>query len=336
MKILLRIILKSKLKNINVRNSGFTLIELLVALILAVLIITPLMGFMVDVLGNERKEQAKTTTSQEIQTAIDFIQRDLQQAVYIYDNDGLNTNTNTTPLPGDGTIPPSGIKNQIPPSPSKPIQSCDSTTTCTPVLVFWKREFLSESVGVSSPTDTNRDDGFAYSLVGYYLINNSTGTNTTWSRSARIARFQIRGMVSSANRTSDKGGKRSKGYNPPPLDLTIPGAKLKDKMNRWQAIAGENYSDSSTVDADQVKILTLVDYISETGPDISCPPGSQQTGNNVGFYACVDADNVIAQVSITGNAFKRLDKNNSYSANDNAYFPTSTIRVQGRGFLFVK
>jgi prepilin-type N-terminal cleavage/methylation domain-containing protein len=334
MKILLRIILKLKLKNINVRNSGFTLIELLVALILAVLIITPLMGFMIDVLGNERKEQAKTTTSQEIQTAIDFIQRDLQQAVYIYDHDGLSRNKNTTPLPGDGTIPPSGIKDQIPPE--KPIHTCNTTSsTCTPVLVFWKREFLSSSVGVSSPADTNRDDGFAYSLVGYYLINNSTGTNTTWSRSARIARFQIRGMVSSANRTSDKGGKRSKGYNPPPLDLTIPGAKLKDKMNRWVAVNDENYSDSSTTDTDQVKILTLVDYISETGPDISCPPGSQQTGT-VGFNACVDADNVIAQVSITGNAYKRLDKNNSYSANDNAYFPTSTIRVQGRGFLFVK
>jgi prepilin-type N-terminal cleavage/methylation domain-containing protein len=332
MKILLQFIIKLKSQKYNVKNSGFTLIELLVALVLAVLIITPLMGFMIDILDNDRREQAKTTTGQEVQSAIDFIQRDLQQAIYIYDNDALITRRSTIAPPGDGTIPPSGIQDQIPPK--KPADVCKDST-CQPVLVFWKREFLSNSVGVSSATDVNKDDGFAYSLVGYYLISN-TGTtpNTTWSRSARIARFQIRGKVSSANRTTDKGGKRSKGYNPPPLDLTIPGAKLKDKMNRWAA-QEEDYDDTSNTEADQVKVLTLVDYVSNTGPAISCPAGSQQTGS-VGFYACVEADSVIAQVSVTGNAFKRLNKDNSYSDNNSAYFPTSTIRVQGRGFLFVK
>ena len=133
----LKFILSTQLKRsgINKTNSGFTLIELLVAMVMAFLIITPLMTFMISILDSDRKEQAKATSEQEIQAALDYIARDLQQAVYIYDADGVTRVTNTT------TITSSGIKDQIPPLKSAP--NCNPTTgsspsVCTPILVFWK------------------------------------------------------------------------------------------------------------------------------------------------------------------------------------------------------
>jgi prepilin-type N-terminal cleavage/methylation domain-containing protein len=330
----LKFILSLKLKcfGINNKNSGFTLIELLIGMVLAILIITPLLGFMIDILDTDRKEQAKATSEQEIQAALDFIERDLQQAVYIYDADGLTRDgDNTTPPTPPSILPAnSGIKNRIPPEKEAP--NCKKTnadgTVCQPILVFWKREYLADSVGVSSKTDTVKDDGFAYSLVAYYLITNPTGGNTTWSRSARIGRFQIRGKISAAY-SNTKGEDSSPGFNPPPLDPTIPGSSLKEKMNQWKA-------DSAAYTA---RTETLLDYISTSGPAITCPNGSQGIGTNTsGFYACVEADKVLAKIYLRGNAYFRLDKNNQiqYSNNAATYFPTASIQVQGRGFLPAK
>ncbi|YAF94780.1 MAG: hormogonium polysaccharide secretion pseudopilin HpsC [Nodularia sp. CChRGM 3473] len=335
----LKFILSTQLKRSgkNQKTSGFTLIELLVAMVMAVLIITPLMGFMISILDSDRKEQAKATTEQEIQSALDYIARDLQQAVYIYDADGVTRNRDTT------TVTNSGIKDQIPPIKTAP--NCSPTTgsnpsVCTPVLVFWKREFIANSVGVSSPTGTVTDDGYAYSLVAYYLITNPNSSNSTWSPAARIGRFQIRGKVNSANANS-VGLDSDTGFNPPPLAETISGATLKDRMNQWQTSLGasDNYTQ---------RVETLVDFISTSGPSITtttvgvCPGtnaspklvGSQTTG----FYACIDAAEVLAQVYLRGNAFVRLNNHNDipYTNNASVYFPSANIRTQGRGFLFTK
>ncbi|MFQ4144069.1 hormogonium polysaccharide secretion pseudopilin HpsC [Chlorogloeopsis sp. ULAP02] len=325
---LLKFILSTQFKRsgINKTISGFTLIELLVAMVLAVLVITPLMTFMINVLDSDRKEQAKANSALELQAALDYITRDLQQAIYIYDADGLTRNRNTT------TITLSGIQDQIPPVKSAPNCSpisVSNTSVCTPVLVFWKREFIANSVGISSSSQTSTsqtDDGFAYSLVAYYLITNPNQSNSTWSREARIGRFQIRGQVIAAN-ANTVGTTSDTGFNPPPLDKS--GAALKEKMNQWQTSL--TASDSYTQ-----RVETLVDYISTTGPGVTCPTGAQGIGTN-GFYACVNATNILAQVYIRGNALARLQNNNLVYANDRKnYFPSVNAQIQGRGFLFTK
>jgi len=325
----LKFLLSLQLKRlkINQTNKGFTLIELLVAIILAFLVITPLMMFMMGVLDSDRREQAKATTEQEIQAALDYIARDLQQAVYIYDADGITRDRNTTNTAN------SGIRDQIPPVKSAP--NCSDSSVCTPILVFWKREFVPNSVGVSSASDTVRDDGFAYSLVAYYLITNtnSTNINTTWSRSARIGRFELRGSVNAANSNTSA----NTGFNPPPLSDSFTGSTLKDKMNQWQsALTGTQTYDK--------RVETLVDFISTstTAPATTCSSGQRvgndTSGNVSGFYACVDAAQVVAQVYLRGNAFARLYNNNNiaFSNSVSTYFPTASIRAQGRGFLFTK
>ncbi|MBU7582204.1 MAG: hormogonium polysaccharide secretion pseudopilin HpsC [Nostoc sp. TH1S01] len=326
----LKFILITQLKNCqkNAQINGFTLIELLVAMLMAFLVITPLMLFMINVLDGDRKEQAKATTEQEMQAALDYIARDLQQAIYIYDADGVARNRNTL----DITL--SGIQDQIPPVKTAP--NCNDANVCKPILVFWKREFLANSVGVSSPTDTTRDDGYAYSLVAYYLITNTDGSNTTWSKEARIGRFQIRGQVNAANTNTTN----DTGFSPPPLDPNITGSTLKERMNQWKTSLTGSASYTQPV-------TTLIDFISTTSPSISTNTSGVCPGTNAspklvgsltsGFYTCVDAAEVLAQVFIRGNALARIQNNNlNYQNSQKAYFPSASVRVQGHGFLLTK
>ncbi|WP_066384301.1 hormogonium polysaccharide secretion pseudopilin HpsC [Anabaena sp. CA = ATCC 33047] len=330
----LKFILQSQLKRSKVIEpvAGFSLIELLVAMILAVLVITPLFGFMISVMNTDRQEQAKATTEQEIQAALDYIARDLQQAVYIYDADGITRNRNTT------TIASSGIRDQIPPVKSAPNcspTSASNPSVCTPILVFWKREFVADSVRVSSAADSEKDDGFAYSLVAYYLITNPNSANSKWSPSARIGRFELRGPV---NATYSSVTAQA-GFNPPPLSESVIGSTLKEKMNQWQSSLDETGSYTQRVE-------TLVDFISTTGPAITTNTAGVCPGTNAspklvgsltsGFFACIDTSQVVAQVYLRGNAFARLYNHNNITFTNtvSTYFPSASIRVQGRGFLF--
>lgn len=308
----LRLLMSSQLKRskLNQKSGGFTLIELVVAMVLAGLVITPLFGFMHNIMDTERKEQAKATSDQEIQSALDYIAQDLKQAVYIYDAEGLNNISTDTPP---------GIKNQIPPVAAAGGCQNTTSTTCVPVLVFWKRE-LRQNVLPSG-------DAFVYSLVGYYLIKGNNGSET-WSNAARIGRFQIRdGVRNPATPTSYISGEiPNPGFQL--FDLTVTGITLKDKMNRWLKKANENY----TVDA-----LTLVDFIDQSTDGIApnCPATTQQVPSTLagGFYACVDSSRTWAQIYIRGNALARIENNSTYSANNSSYFPTVSIQIQGRGLL---
>ncbi len=162
---------KIKCSKYTKQSAGFTLIELLVAMILASLILTPLLGFMINIMQTERREQAKTNTEQELKSAVDFIARDLEQAVYIYDADGIDA-----------------IRDELPQN--------NQRTKYFPVLVFWKRQYIKNGIGIGVNSNTCErqpercDDTFSYSLVAYYLIKDDNRTSP-WSKAARIGRFQI-------------------------------------------------------------------------------------------------------------------------------------------------
>ncbi|GBO54417.1 hypothetical protein APA_2365 [Pseudanabaena sp. lw0831] len=104
--------------------SGFTLIELLVAALIASLMVAIMLGFLVGVLDSDRKETVKTNAQEELQAAISYIADDLQEAIYIYGAEGL-----------------ASINSQLPHMQTTgPSTECNQTSnTCTPILVFWKR-----------------------------------------------------------------------------------------------------------------------------------------------------------------------------------------------------
>ncbi|MBA3922757.1 MAG: prepilin-type N-terminal cleavage/methylation domain-containing protein [Nostocaceae cyanobacterium] len=301
------------------RASGFTLIELLVGIILATLVITPLLGFMINIMDTDRKEQAKSNSEQEIKAALDYMSRDLEQAVYIYDADGI-----------------AAIRDKLPKS--------DQKTNYFPVLVFWKRQFISQALNVGTGTTAGFDDSFVYSLVAYYFIKD--GGSSLWSKSSRIGRFQISngyGTTSTAiDSTRDKGFKL--------FNLVDNYGTLKDKMNNWQNASAEGYTQ---------QILPLVDYIDQTTttdnttlqPPVNCSNGGQQvpqysgSGNSVAddnlktgsFYVCVNSANTVVDIVLRGNSLARnFDTPPKYNDQAQSYFPKVSTRVKGRGFLFTK
>lgn len=306
------------------QNSGFTLIELLVALLLAFLVIAPLMTFMISILNTDRQEQAKTSSEQEIKAAVDYISRDMQQALYIYDATGI-----------------ANIKSQI------PEVKTGSVITGVPVLAFWKREFTKEAVRLSGLT--TKDDSFVYSLVVYYLIKD---TDATWSKAARIARWQIKDGILDSSVTTTCTGFGTEKYSLCPdvgfkaFNLSQKGKTLKEKMESWtnSLATGGSYAQAPVV---------LVDFIDQTtktqgAPDESCSTGFQTvpstaTITRTGFYACVKSvttDNrSVAEVYLRGNAQARLTNDDSkmlYNQNQSNYFPSGNIKVQGSSFIFTK
>lgn len=332
------------------QESGFTLIELLVAMILAVLVITPLLGFMINILDTDRREQAKITSEQEVQAAVDYISRDLQEAIYIYDANGLSQDSNTT----DPTL--SGIRNQVPPG--KAADICTNATQCQPVLVFWKRKFVKDGIQLANSTTAKKtDDTFVYSLVAYYLVKDD---NATWSKAARIARFEISdgvqntattGGVTCSSDYPEKYVSTSKCPDPgfQRFNLTDKRGTIRQKMNQWQAMPT----------AYTQKVNVLIDFVDQTTtgtdlPPATCPADEKDatTGNDVikwskvtpasftSFYACVEtvkSPNSTVQVSLRGNALARLQKDQiDYKKDNKSYFPTATKRVEGRGYLFTK
>jgi type II secretory pathway pseudopilin PulG len=315
------------------RDHGFTLVELLIGLVMAFLVLTPLFGLMISIMNTDEKEQAKTTSEQELQTAIDFITRDLQQAVYIYDYQGVTNNYNTIAAN-------SGIKDSLP-----------TVTGGVPILVFWKQELVSN---VIPTTGTKKDDASVYSLVAYYLINSPS---TIWSNTARIARWQIKDGVRSPSDTS--GVTCNPSYNTSIKfvdadNCPSPGFKPFDlDMNQWQR------SGSFTNDPQ-----VLVDFIDQTPrdqtnvPNItpSCAQDDNQQGVTItpissttmtSFYACVsnyaDPTNqgqVIstAQIFIRGNALARIQTSNiDYKdKSQQTYFPTVSAIIQARGSSYAQ
>jgi type II secretory pathway pseudopilin PulG len=300
------------------KSGGFTLIELLVALVIAFLIIAPLFNFMISVITAERDEQAKANSELEIQTALNYISRDLQQAVYIYDAAGINA-----------------IKAQM---------AYQSDNTKTPILVFWKRELVSGVV----PTASGNDDTFVYSLVVYYLIKDS---NTTWSKAARIARWQIKDGVELPSGVTCSGYTKkyvndkncpSPGFAPF-HDYFQDSDSLEIGMNKWK-------NSGTTYTADAIVLIDYVDQTTDSPLAATCPSDMAATTTTQGitwsaikptsmngFYACVDRANTTAQVFIRGNALARIYNNANaikYTEIKKNFFPTTSVRVQGRGFLY--
>ncbi|MDY6782937.1 MAG: hormogonium polysaccharide secretion pseudopilin HpsC [Cyanobacteriota bacterium] len=337
-KLLLNLLLKQA-KN-HKKASGFTLIELLVGLIIAFFVITPLLGLAVSLLDTDRKEQAKSTSEQEIQAAADFIVRDLQQAVFIYDANGL------TQINSPNNAAKSGIKNQIPPEVGT--DGCKKPTDCRPVLAFWKRRPIQDAVprdsfnNKSSLNCTNAndedecDDSFVYSLVVYYLILGDS-TKKTWSETARIARFEISDGVRYLGGQQIESGKskreKDKGFEGFTLDKDVAAA-----MNTWVKESGVNqYTQSVQVVADYIDR----EEIPAAQQRDLCPTDWTLTPDKptYGFYACVNQEDNIARFYLGGNALARIrprDQHDEIKCSDEglaAYCPTVNAEVKAIGQL---
>jgi hypothetical protein len=345
MKTLLRLLLKSQHQRNRSEpaqtDKGMTLVELLVGAIMAFLIITPMLGFVVDMLNTDRREQVKSTTEQDIQAAVDFIAQDLSQAIYIYDQAGINAIKPTTLL----STPP------------------QNTTAATPILVFWKRQQIKNALPINStpgspqkPSECKNkpdecNDTYVLSLVAYYQFQ---GNDPTWCQPSgsdcptRIARYEIRDGVKNPSSSNSANPYYSltdlNEYPPDPafdpsFDISKPLVKVIQTpgFTNFQVLV--NYIDHSVPQQplpNNECTTALGNPTDTTG--VTPTPVPEATlkianpDNTNSFYACVDTSRNIARVTLRGNSLRRLQANDTdYKAEKSAYFPTASVQVQGLG-----
>jgi len=343
MKTLLRLLLKSQHQRNRSGSAqtdkGMTLVELLVGAIMAFLIITPMLAFVVDMLNTDRREQVKSNTEQDVQAALDFIAQDLSQAIYIYDNAGITAiNSSPTPLP--------------------------SVANGTPILVFWKRQLQQNALpviptGKDTPNPTNCktstpcNDAYVLSLVAYYQINEENPASIWCQPSGapcptRIVRYQIRDGLKDPRATDP---------NDPYYATVDPGQRRSDAYNRLFNLSKplENVTVQGTDFAPPEVLVNYIDHGTKPefkGDECTTALGNPttQTGGKTSpipentlkvtdttpkkinsFYACVDTQRNLAKVTIRGNSLRRIQTDADYEAKKSAYFPTASVQVKGLG-----
>jgi type II secretory pathway pseudopilin PulG len=340
MKILLRLLLKTQHRQNNSgqaqKEKGMTLIELLIGMVMAFLIITPMLAFVVDMLNTDRREQVKANTEQDIQAAVDFIAQDLSQAIYIYNRagiDAINASTNKLPAAGD--------PNKI------------------PILVFWKRQQMKDSVPMNpsvtvEPKDCNEppnqnqcNDTYVLSLVAYYQFKDN---DPTWCQPAggkcpnRIVRYEIKDGIKNPSDLSyytdaqtDLSQRKDPAFNDQ-FNFNRPTENVTAGLATNQEVL-LNYIDHSPLPAAQTpptgaQCQTLLGVTPPTGTAAFNPDDLLLTdGSTHSFYACVDSARNLARVTIRGNSLRRIQTDAVYNANSTAFFPTATVQVQGLGVV---
>jgi prepilin-type N-terminal cleavage/methylation domain-containing protein len=187
---------------------GFTLLELLVAMLIGSIMSFIMLTGVIQLMGTNQKEAARSDTQRDAQAALDYISRDLREAIYVYDGRCLATGADRvdiTPLPVGGAPAAtektycSALLNFLPAS----INGADQL----PVLAFWRVDPLPEPLKTEcrtkanawvSPTIATTNPAFSripcasqttYSLIVYSLDWSNPGN--IWRGRARLKRYQL-------------------------------------------------------------------------------------------------------------------------------------------------
>ena len=278
------------------KSAGFTLIELLVAMFIGGVITSILLFLVVQLLQTSQRESARSDTQREMQMALDYIGRDLREAVYVYDGNCL------------ATTPPAGstCKGLLSYLPSTVVNGASSANSL-PVLAFWRVDPLpldidklcekSAKDGAFSEADKTAQkaallpiDGIPcvsrrmYTLVVYSLDWNK---GQPWSGQARIKRYQLPQYAYGVTTNTVTPG------------WGFPAGS--GAFMTWPFNANNVDQRKSTGDGGNSQML--VDFVAQKGlsdsaTDAVCPaavttpgyvltPTAATAGKNRGFYVCV-------------------------------------------------
>ncbi len=217
------------------QSAGFTLIELLVSLVVASIFLLATGMIVIETMRLDREETGRTQVQAELTQAMQYIQQDLAEALYIYND--TEQNPQQSDRLGDGI--PDVIQRLYAPG---WIRRPDDAI---PVVAFWKLEPIPQGcyrtqredgtpgdqipnlqqiregraiLPVQPPPEFPRTNGRnadwdtlvsrrgIYTLVVYYLRRNynnagnlADGSTTPWEGNARIARFELRPFARQGN-----------------------------------------------------------------------------------------------------------------------------------------
>ena len=186
------------------KKAGFTLLEILISLLIAGVIISVLLSFVVDLVDTDRREFARSETQREMQTALDLMVADLREAVYIYDRVEVTRGGGVGPL---ATFIPT-FDNLGP--------------SVRPILAFWKVERIPDAdltalgscdrFGAREPNPSRQRRECdqlqirrrTYTLVVYYQVRNRNN-DPRWKGASRIIRYALPKYTNIANLTQSQG-----------------------------------------------------------------------------------------------------------------------------------
>lgn len=309
------------------RPAGFTLLELLVALFIGGIITSLLLFTVVQLLQTNQREAARSDTQRDVQMALDYIARDLREAVYVYDSTCFNSSTTC-----------SGLLNYLPTA----ISGRDASAQNLPVLAFWRVDPLPDPLirrcetNAAAIANTQNQADFPaairgvpcisrqmYTLVVYSL--NWKNDSNNWRGKARIERYQLPQFPYTVT------------GSPPTVSTgwVYPASQATTNFLRWP-LSNKAGADGNPINlqteagglpvVSSVNPLVLVDFVDQTGvvdaggSDSLCPnpstdyvitPDQALANRNRGFYVCVKGasnDRKLNQevvVRIQGNAAGR-------------------------------
>jgi prepilin-type N-terminal cleavage/methylation domain-containing protein len=295
--------------------TGFTLLELLVSLLIGAIITSLLLYTVVELLQTNQREAARSDTQRDMQAALDYISRDLREAIYVYDSNCFTGNGGTPGtarnlcpgLTATGILPTNSLVRTPPP-----------TGTNTPVLAFWRVDELPDSLkthcntqlsafgNTPSAAATAAVSGVAclsqrtYTLVVYSIRTEPT-TNSIWRGRARLTRYELPQFP--ANQPSLPRVTQTTGWGSPVRD--------DGGFIIWPFTtntAAPTFGDTRTLSttnpplpataADPVVVVDFLDDAPATATDTQCPSVPPSTPSDYvrtpaapsprGFYVCVN------------------------------------------------
>jgi prepilin-type N-terminal cleavage/methylation domain-containing protein len=303
------------------RRKGFTLIELLVAIIIGSLIVSALLFLVTELNRMNGREELLTQTQQSMRRAIDYIESDLSEAVYVY------------------STPPAALISQLDDAPA--------AAEATPILAFWRLDPVDTTgLDCSSFTANSAEEAecttlevrqSAYTLVVYFQSNDNAD-NEIWEGRTRIMRYQLPKYTATGVTTLTQRD----GYQDPSLEDT-------DFAN-WTKDPGE------TTDGDLQVLTDFVAAVNTNAP--ACPDldGDNSTTEyertpaaSDSFYVCARSGDVDAEVAgfeqlnartnqsvilyLTGDASRGDNDVLTSASNDASRLPTLESEVLIRGVI---
>lgn len=298
-------------------QQGFTLLELLVAILIGGIITSGLLFLVVELMAVNNREESLTQTQQDMRRAIDYITRDLSEAVFVYGD-------LTDILPELDDIASGDLNG------------------ATPVLGFWRLDPLTDDevkavdTYCAAQTDGTPEKSECetllvrqsyYTLV-VYLQKTNDDPSDIWDGPSRILRYELSKYQKISSSTLDE---RS-GYADPTLPLSDGSFNT---FETWKAA-------SAATDGNADVLTDFVDQI-DTNQVTACPTSDyvRIPDKSDSFYVCVatpSSDNNDQSVNksvivyLQGNASKN-DPNRLIGLTEASSLPKLESEVLIRGVI---
>jgi len=233
----------------NRTTAGFTLIELLISALIAGLIISGLLGIVIELVSTNRRELARSETARDMGIAAEFMSNELREAVYVYPGECLWEGAES---PGNFKYCPGLFGKGYLKAPNGSL----------PLIAFWKLDELPENC-TGSTCDSYRLAGRTYTLVVYFLSQENG--DKKWEGRARITRGELAQFNAAGQAVKEYSSPRAAGVN----------------LQTWPEDTDGNFVGSNiTFGAGNFPVSVLVDYVDDTKDakdSVECPTGYSKT-----------------------------------------------------------